>query len=143
MEQGFKERAASVERLLEGGKTGFVLVSSPDKEAVEQVRYLLEELQRKDHGIDALIINKVEPDFGPVEQGAHEGDSKKAGAWNELVANLAELSARSQAEHRVLEEIGAEIGSAQMICVPLLEADVHDLTGLEIVVRHLAQSEVP
>ncbi len=69
MEQGFKERASAVDRLLAAPETAFVLVASPKADTVAEATYFAEQLH--EHGIDvrALVVNRMQPPFGTDSKG--------------------------------------------------------------------------
>jgi hypothetical protein len=58
-------------------------------------------------------------------------------AYGELCGNLADFLAVSEREERYVTELAQEVAPAPVVRVPFLSEDVHDLDGLEIVVRHL------
>ena len=64
MEAGFRDRAIAVEALLAAPETGFVLVTSPRRDATEEAEYFARQLDEKGKQIDALIVNRVHPSFG-------------------------------------------------------------------------------
>ena len=66
MEQGFRDRAALVEELLVDGTTAFVVVASPRRDAVDETLFFADRLRLSSGRVEALIVNRVFPDFGPV-----------------------------------------------------------------------------
>ena len=64
MEVGFRDRALAVEALLAAPETGFVLVTSPRRDAMEEAQFFARQLERTGKTIDALIVNRVHPSFG-------------------------------------------------------------------------------
>ena len=64
MEQGFRERATSVTALLADPATGFVLVTSPRHDAVEEAQFFAERLRASQLTVAALVVNRVHPHFG-------------------------------------------------------------------------------
>ena len=136
---GFKERAEGVKALLGDPATTFLIVSSPEREAVEEAIFFRGKLA--DHGMPfgGLVINRVhaldgadeEPDAGAL-----------AGA---LGAKLAAKVLRAWEEERVLAQrdaaavarLRAEAGDPEPVVVPQLAGDVHDIDGLVAVHAHL------
>ena len=90
MEDGFRERAATVLALLADPGTRFVLVTAPQRDAVDEAVFFADRIA--DHGlsVDALIVNRVHPQFG-----------------EELAAGL-----RARAEHLVGESREGEAKAA-------------------------------
>jgi anion-transporting ArsA/GET3 family ATPase len=137
MEVGFKNRAADVEALLKRDATAFVLVCAPNRTGLEQAEYLTERLREFDHEIDAVVVNRLMPDFGEL------GTLPDKPALGALVANFEELSAESRREHAHFGELSEKLKPGLVFAVPLLEDDVHSLLGLDLVVGHLSAGEVP
>jgi anion-transporting ArsA/GET3 family ATPase len=131
---GIRDRAKHVEGLLEDPATTFLLVTSPRRDAVDDVVYFRRRLRENGMPFGAAIVNRV-----------HEGaDTEIAGAEVEgdLVALLGErlgrrvarnfddfrgLAARDAANVARLER---ELRGDPLVRVPLLDDDVHDVAGL-------------
>ena len=137
MEQGFRDRAARVERLLAEHSTGFVLVATPRRDAIDDARYFADELGRRNGVIDALVVNRVHPHFGTPPEVGPTGDGPGGAAWRELDENLAELEAIARREEGFLADLVRTIAPAPVVRVPFLDGDVHDVETLLRVVRHL------
>jgi anion-transporting ArsA/GET3 family ATPase len=140
---GFRERAEAVKALLADPSTTFLIVSSPEREPVEEAIFFRGKLA--DHGMPfgGLVVNR-----------AHrlDGDAGEDGARAELEAleglvgaPLAAKAGRAWAEERVLaardaaaiERLRAETGDDAPAVVPQLAGDVHDIDGLVAVHGHL------
>jgi anion-transporting ArsA/GET3 family ATPase len=149
MEQGFRERASAVERLLAEEATGFVMVAAARRDSIEETAYLSAKLAGAGHGLDALVVNRVHPDFGPAiaderaRPAAPGGGGPGPGAWQALTTNLAETAALVARESAYLDALAPLAGDAPIVRVPILDDDVHDLAGLELVARHLSGRELP
>ncbi len=64
MEEGFKERAQEVDRLLRRPTTSFLLVASPKADTVAEAGYFADQLAAKDIAVRGLIVNRTQPAFG-------------------------------------------------------------------------------
>src|SRR5688572_3391128 len=64
MEQGFRDRAADVLRLLKEDSTGFVLVTSPRRDAVVEAAFFADKLALSGITVEGLIVNRLHPSFG-------------------------------------------------------------------------------
>jgi len=137
MEQGFRDRAVRVERLFAEQSTGFVLVATPRHEAIDDARFFVGELDRRHGTIDALVVNRIHPEFGPAPDPGPVTATAGAVAWAELVANLADLESIARREAGLLADLVGAVAPAPVVRVPFLDADVHDVEGLLRVVRHL------
>jgi anion-transporting ArsA/GET3 family ATPase len=136
---GFKERADGVKELLGDPATTFLIVSSPEREPVEEAIFFRGKLA--DHGMPfgGLVVNRVH------SLGAGGDDADEAALEGALGARLAAKVARAYAEERTLadrdaaaiERLRAETGDPDPVVVPQLAGDVHDIDGLVAVHAHL------
>lgn len=125
MEDGFRARAATVERLLRAEGTGFVAVTTPRPDAVRDVLAFTALLGGTGISTDAVVVNRVHPRFATTMP---DGLDDPALAPFTLV--LAESLAIAEAEDHALAPLD-ELLAAAVVRVPLLDADVHDLVGLD------------
>jgi anion-transporting ArsA/GET3 family ATPase len=146
MEQGFRDRAARVAELLQSPATGFVLVTSPRRDAVDEAEYFAGRLREADLSVAALVVNRVHPDFGvegPVTglraraEELSRADGAAAARLAERYTNLADYAGLGQRERRELGDVGARIGAATVAYVPSLPHDVIDFHALTAVGEHL------
>jgi anion-transporting ArsA/GET3 family ATPase len=130
MYSGFKERAERVYTLLRDGGSGFVLVTAPAPQALEEALYFHERLREKGMPFVAFVVNRAHAD--PVR--ALRARGKPRGAVTEaLAAKLAETLREQQVlaavERRALARLEVD-ARERPVLVPELEHDVHDLRGL-------------
>ncbi|HVC24917.1 MAG TPA: ArsA-related P-loop ATPase [Acidimicrobiales bacterium] len=153
MEQGFRERASRVEGLLAAGGTGFVVVTSARRDSIEEAMFFAGKLSGSGRTLDAVVVNRLHPDFGPPidASSAHATAPRRSGAacsgaetsWAALVANLDDMAAVVERERDLVHALELAVDPAPVVRVPVLEDDVHDLDGLEEVVRHLVGGGLP
>jgi anion-transporting ArsA/GET3 family ATPase len=152
MEQGFRDRAARVDELLAEPQTAFVLITSPRRDAVDEAEFFADQLREANIPIDALIVNRVDPDFGSsasvssLEDRADELDSAPSDAARRLAArfrNLADYVDLGQRERHDLADVGQRIGAGTIAYVPSLPHDVVDFSALDAVARHLLGDATP
>jgi anion-transporting ArsA/GET3 family ATPase len=134
---GFRERAEGVKALLGDPATTFLIVSSPEREPVEEAIFFRGKLA--DHGMPfgGLVVNRVHT--------VHGGGADEAALEASLGASLAAKVARAYDEERLLaerdaaaiERLRAETGDREPVVVPQLAGDVHDIDGLVAVHAHL------
>jgi anion-transporting ArsA/GET3 family ATPase len=134
MEQGFRDRAAKVEELLEDSGTAFVVVASPRPDAVTEALFFADRLRGSSAGVQALIVNRMFPAFGPAPSTDLEGDDDRLGP---LLVNLAELDQVASREERFVATLVERLPGTPLIRVPFLADDVHDVNGLTEVGRWL------
>jgi anion-transporting ArsA/GET3 family ATPase len=137
MEEGFRARAAAVDGLLRSPATGYVLVTAPRTDAVQEASFFLDRLAALDLPPAGLVVNRVHPRFGTTRAAAARRKADGGGAQAPLWRNLAELAQVAEREERALAPLQQRIGAAPVALVPLLSTDVHDLDGLAIVGEHL------
>ena len=139
MEQGFRERTRRVEALLASDETAFVLVTAPRAAATTEASFFADRLSEASLRVGAVVVNRVLPRFGPLS-----GEARGKGAagvmtsgWGALLSNLEELDRMAASEDRHVRVVAQRAGGAPVVCVPFLTDEVHDLTGLAEVGRHL------
>jgi anion-transporting ArsA/GET3 family ATPase len=146
MEQGFRERAAAVSELLNDSGTGFVLVTSPRRDAVDEAEFFAARLRESNLAVAALVVNRVHPDFGtnhsPADLRARAADVGAVGgiAATRLATrfeNLADYVGLAARERDELARAGDRIGAGVVTYVPSLAYDVVDFAALEAVASHL------
>ena len=133
MEVGFRERAQKVLELLSDKGTAFVLVASPRRDAVTEALFFAERLRESDIEIEALVVNRVHPRFGPPPKVSDPPPPSLA----PFLANLADLRHIAEREEHHLGELTVKVRPAPVARVPFLADDVHDLRGLAEVGSHL------
>ena len=136
MEQGFRDRAAKVEELLTDPGTAFVVVAAPRRDAVTEAIYFADRLRESSGRVDALVINRMFPNFGPVPTRLRQVASTDA-TIAALVANLRDLDGVASREEQHVNALADRLPGAPIIRVPFLSDDVHDLRGLTEVGRWL------
>jgi anion-transporting ArsA/GET3 family ATPase len=143
MEGGFRERAEMVASLLQADTTRFVLVTSPQRETVDEAAWFADQLIDLGFGVAAVVANRVHPQFGGISvaearrrAARAERDSRhdQAALWG----NLADLRHLAEAERTALAPLLARAPDGSTIEIPLLPTDVHDLEALDHVAEHLA-----
>jgi anion-transporting ArsA/GET3 family ATPase len=139
MEQGFRDRAGRVEQLLVDDGTAFVVVASPRRDAVDEAIYFADRLRESSGRVEALVVNRMFPNFGPVPAGLDGLGG--AGGVAALVTNLADLDRVASREERHVAALSERMPGAPVIRVPYLSDDVHDVAGLTEVARWLFRSD--
>jgi anion-transporting ArsA/GET3 family ATPase len=140
MEQGFRERAQRVLELLSEPQTAFVLVAAPRRDAIEEALYFADRLEESDIEVQALVLNRMHPRFGPVPSvltDAGAAAAPEAASLRALLDNLRDLDGIAEREERYLKNLTRQVSPAPVVRVPLLGGDVHDLDGLGQVGQHL------
>jgi anion-transporting ArsA/GET3 family ATPase len=134
-------RAAAVQALLGDPATGFVLVSSPRREALEEAIAFAAELRRAKLMLAAVVVNRVHcaGDAARAEPAALEAllGARLAG----LVAEeLDELAGLATADAAALERLRASLPEFEPLLIPEFGEEIEDLNGLAQVGRYLGCS---
>jgi anion-transporting ArsA/GET3 family ATPase len=139
MEAGFRARAERVAQLLNAPETAYVLVAAPRRESVTEGVFFADKLHDLGLTVAALVLNRVHPLFGGPGAAAAAARAGAAGVTplGSLWHNLAELSAVADAERATAGALVRAVGPAPVVEVPVLHADVHDLSGLSTIASHL------
>ncbi|HXE44309.1 MAG TPA: hypothetical protein VN635_03845 [Conexibacter sp.] len=139
---GFRRRAAEVEALLRAPGTTFLLVTSPEREPIEEAIFFQRRLRSAGMTLGGAIVNRVHADALATGAG---GDRSLAElpALLERDADLSPALAKTVAaafadEHALARRDAANVaqlaarlgGDVPLLRVPLLDDDVHDLDGL-------------
>ncbi len=143
---GFRERAKGVKRLLADPATTFLIVTSPEREPVEEAIFFRGKLREARMPFGGLIVNRVHV----LPEGLTPGDAKTVGEElrGELGTALAEKVAATVRDAELLAERDAaaiarlrrEVDDPAPVLIPELDDDVHDVDGLALVHEHLAGS---
>lgn len=127
MYDGFKERAGRVFELLRRPSSAFVLVSGPVPHALDEALYFYARLREKQMPFASFVVNRVHPDPGRAGRApASPADEGLRAALDEL---LREQRALARRDIRHVARLQAQTRE-DVVVVPELESDVHDLRGL-------------
>lgn len=140
---GFQERAAGVGAILADPATTFLVVTSPQAEPVAEAIFFHGKLREAAMPFGGVIVNRVDPDVG--EQAPPAPEQVIAELAPRLGDALAQKVGRAVADGRVLAARDAaaiarlrdELGDPEMLLVPVLDEDVHDVDGLVQIRAHL------
>lgn len=144
MEQGFRDRAGRMQRLLGEAGTAFVVVAAARRDAVEEAMFFADRLRDTSTPVAALVINRVLPRFGtppsgPADSSDSSGGSASGSAGGEdpalaaLVTNLADLDGLAGREEHHIAALAERLPGTPVVRVPMLVDEVHDLEGLATV----------
>ena len=133
MLDGFRRRAADVHALLADPGTGFLIVTSPERAAVDEAMFFAAELDRARLHRCGAIVNRVQP----LDRAPHDAVTVAARLQDRLGARLADKVAQTHVEVQRLADRDAgavdrllRAFGEKPICVPDRGADVHDIGSL-------------
>jgi anion-transporting ArsA/GET3 family ATPase len=142
---GFKERAAQVNALLADPQTTFLLVTSPEREPIDEAIYFWRKLKAARMPFGGVIVNRVHHD----EAADADPDVVAGHLENELGPKLARKVAENFRDYQLLarrdeaniERLARQLDERRLALVPHLDDDVHDIPGLTRIHRFLFASE--
>ncbi len=141
---GLRERADSVRALLSDPRTTFLVVTSPEREPVEEAIFFTAKLRDAQMPFGGLIVNRVHDLLdGVAEHPAPQDVAAQLEA--ELGPVLARKVLRTYAEAldlarrdaAAIEHLRAQTRPGLVVLIPELDQDVHDAAGLAAVHAHL------
>ena len=145
MIDGFKERAQAVNKLLADRGTVFLLVTSPEREPIDEAIFFWRKLKAARMPFGGVVVNRVHHDL--------LGDAEVDDVSDELAAELGDRLAGRVAENfrdyhvlarrdaRNIERLGGQLRDDRLLLVPYLDEDVHDIEGLSRLNRYLFATE--
>jgi len=161
MAEGFSERAQRVRELLGHRDTTFLLVTAPEREAIDEGVYFWRRLREAHLPFGGVVVNKVHHDFvKPLEPGTFtraDGDELEQELLARLRTDLAQALGDDDFAARVHEnfenyralalrdrenmaQLTQRLEEDAVVCVPYFDDDVHDIAGLAQVNRYLFSS---
>ena len=141
---GFRERAEATYRLLQAQGTSFVVVASPEPDALREASFFARRLAEEKMPLAGLVLNRVHPRLTDLTAErslaaaqqldvAHPSQAQSlAGGLLRLHAERVELARR---ESRLAERFAASHPGISMLRLPAQAEDVHDLEGLRAVTQ--------
>ena len=142
MADGFRDRATAVTRLLADRRTAFVVVSSPQRDSVEEAIFFGRRLAESRMPLSAAVVNRVHPMPPGAGTGGEALDPEAVEVLGEALArkvgrNFGDYRALASHDAASVSRLTSELGGAHVITIPHLDDDVHDLGGLAQMNRHL------
>ena len=145
MIDGFKERAQAVNKLLADPGTVFLLVTSPEREPIDEAIFFWRKLKAARMPFGGVVVNRVHHDL--------LGDAEVEDVSAELAADLGDkLAARvadnfrdyhvlARRDAQNIERLGKQLRDDRLLLIPYLDEDVHDVEGLGRLDRYLFATE--
>ncbi len=131
MEQGFRDRADAMLRLLAADETTFVLIASPRSDTISEARYFVNRLGKADLAVGAVIVNRMLPSLSvDAARAVVLRDELAGGPLAGAAIALADHAAAAAGDDARVAELTAAVPEAVVARVPLLPGDVHDVDTL-------------
>ena len=133
MYDGFKLRATQVYELLRSPQAAFVVVASPRSASLDEANHFHARLSEKQMPFAAFLVNRVHTDPSAAGRAARAAGEAPPPVDEDLAARLVEVHARQRALARQDRLSIARLKGRtreQVVAIPELEGDVHDLRTL-------------
>ncbi len=128
MNEGFRERAHQTRALLEAPTTGFVLVTAPMPERLDEAVYFHTLLLQNKMRVAAVVVNRVHV---PVPDGLWAEVARlPAPLRQKYEETLKESDHLARQDARGVAKLREACAPTPLVLVPRFELDVHDLGGL-------------
>ena len=142
---GFKERAKQVNALLADSDTVFLLVTSPEREPIDEAIFFWRKLKAARMPFGGVLVNRVHHDEAPDADPEEVAAALEGELGPKLAAKVAEnfrdyqvLARRDRAN---IERLAGKLDDRRVVLLPYLDEDVHDAGGLARINRFLFASD--
>ncbi|RYB93836.1 ArsA family ATPase [Nocardioides oleivorans] len=141
----FRQRAEKTFALLQADGTAFVVVASPEPDALREAAYFVDRLTDDDMPLAGLVVNRASPSAHTdlsAEAAIAAADRLGTKDPSSLTAGLLRLHADRvrivERERHLRERFAASHPTVPTAVVPAMAGDVHDLEGLRAIGDGLA-----
>jgi anion-transporting ArsA/GET3 family ATPase len=145
---GFRERAEQTYKLLKAPGTAFLVVASPEPDALREASFFVERLQQEGMPLAGVVLNRMRVSTGGLTAGRaleaaerlSELEDQNSAVRLTAAALLVHAESAEAARHdlSMAGRFGAAHPQVAQQSVPALPSDVHDLAGLRTVGNALA-----
>ncbi len=137
---GFRQRAQKTYELLQADGTAFLVIASPEPDALREAAFFVERLHEERMPLAGLVVNRASPvprGRLSAEQAVVAADRLDENGEDGPTAGLLRLHAERNRivarETRLRRRFSAAHPDVPTAVVPALSTDVHDLDGLRLV----------
>jgi len=145
MTDDFRVRAAAVEKMLKASTTAFVLVTTAQREPIDEAIWFRRTLRETGLPFTGVIVNCVHHGIHGDSAGAEVVSSLEPGLGGDLAARVAEnfhdYHVLARRDERNIARLAPEDNGDPLLLVPRFDDDVHDVEGLLRVHRYLFASD--
>ena len=132
---GFRARADKTYQILKDPQTAFLVVASPESDALREAAFFVERLEEEAMPLAGLVLNRVTTSAAPgISAQAALAAAERLEASEPVTAALLRLHAerlsRVRREQTLRRRFAAAHPHVSAVSVPALAADVHDLDSL-------------
>ncbi len=141
MTDDFSERAAQVQKLLRARTTAFLLVTSAQREPIDEAIWFRRTLQQSQLPFAGVVVNRVHHDLLGDTEPKHVGPALARRLNPELAskvaANFLDYHVLARRDHGNIGRLAGELDDHPLLLIPQLDDDVHDVEGLLRMHRYL------
>jgi len=145
MIDGFKERAQAVNALLADPGTVFLLVTSPEREPIDEAIFFWRKLKAARMPFGGVIVNRVHhdeaPDADPEEIAGSLEEELGPKLAGKVAENFRDYQVLAKRDRDNIERLAGKLDKPRLVLLPYLDEDVHDAAGLARINRFLFASE--
>lgn len=137
MEAGFRSRATTTLDLLTASDTAWLLVTSPQPEAIRAAIGFADKIEQVGVSVQGLIVNRAEPIFDRLPNAD--------GALAQLIAeHTATVTRERSAIDQLMKSLREHQAGAELASVVISQraVDVHDLAALSLLATDLVATDV-
>jgi anion-transporting ArsA/GET3 family ATPase len=128
MNESFRERARGVRALLEAKQTGFVLVTAPSAERLDEAIHFHALLRQNRMEPVALVVNRVHP-MPPAHQWEDAQELVPA-RRDKVLRTLEEMKLLAEQDAAGIALLAQACPGTPLVTVPRFDLDVHDVAAL-------------
>jgi anion-transporting ArsA/GET3 family ATPase len=138
---GFRERATATYEMLRMPGTSFVVVATPEPDALREASYFVDRLSAEGMPLAGLVLNRTHPPATTAlsatrAEAAAEEAAETGGKGAKLAAGAlrvhAERMIQATREQRLADRFSSAHPEVGIRTVPAAAGDVHDLDGLRV-----------
>ncbi|MFW5472692.1 ArsA family ATPase [Knoellia sp. CPCC 206450] len=143
---GFRERADVTYALLKKDTTAFVVIASPDRDALREAAFFVDRLGQERMPLAGVVVNRLQSLGAAALSAARAEDAldqlTEEGKEDSLTAALlslhVDLASTAARQHAFVSRFAASHPHVPLTTVPASATDVHDLDGLREIGAALA-----
>jgi anion-transporting ArsA/GET3 family ATPase len=145
---GFRQRAEKTYALLQADGTAFLVVATPEPDALREATYFVERLTQEEMPLAGLVVNRVtvpaatELTAAEAEAAAAHLEEASAGPLAGMLRIHADLLRVADRERRLRRRFSGAHPDVATVAVPALPTDVYDIDGLRDLGELLAHPAV-
>ncbi len=147
---GFRERADQTYALLQDAETTFLVIASPDRDALREASFFLDRLEQEVMPVAGVVVNRVQQlaaeglSAARAEEGADAIEADRGSATSATTLGLlrlhTDLATTSERQQAQIRRFTAGHPGVPVVEVPAAPSDIHDLDGLRAIGQALSAS---